>query len=59
MLSKFCFSLCYQSILQVVGTAVLMSSILAVTDPRNNKPIQGMEPFVISLILHGLGLGKF
>ena len=36
-----------------------MSSILAVTDPRNNKPIQGMEPFVISLILHGLGLGKF
>lgn len=33
-----------------------MGTILAITDERNLKPVKGMEPFLIGLILFAVGL---
>ncbi|XP_072031604.1 aquaporin-10-like isoform X2 [Amphiura filiformis] len=41
---------------QIVGTALLMGTIAAVTDERNHKPVKGMEPYIIGMILFGVGL---
>lgn len=41
---------------QVVGTAILLFLVLAVTDVRNNAPVAWMAPFVIGLIVVGIGM---
>ena len=44
------------TLIQLVGTALLMACILAVTDKKNSKPVGGMEPFIVGLILFGIGI---
>ncbi|XP_072037744.1 aquaporin-3-like isoform X2 [Amphiura filiformis] len=41
---------------QIVGTALLVACILAITDKKNCKPVGGMEPFIVGLALFGIGL---
>ncbi|XP_071951993.1 aquaporin-7-like isoform X2 [Antedon mediterranea] len=41
---------------QVFATALLMACILAITDKKNNKPPNGMEPFIIGLVVFVIGL---
>ena len=39
-----------------MGTAILLFLILAVTDVRNNAPIAWMAPFIVGLIVVGIGM---
>jgi len=41
---------------QVIGTAILLFLILAVTDLRNNSPLANMAPVVIGLIVVAIGM---
>lgn len=41
---------------QVIGTAILLFLILAVTDVRNSAPVQWMAPFIIGLIVVAIGM---
>ncbi|XP_033120628.1 aquaporin-7-like isoform X2 [Anneissia japonica] len=41
---------------QVFATALLMACILAITDKDNNKPPNGMEPFIVGLVVFAIGL---
>ena len=41
---------------QVVGTAILLFLILAVTDTRNDAPVAWMAPFIIGLIVVAIGM---
>lgn len=41
---------------QVVGTAILMGVILGITDNRNSAPHPGMVPFVVGLLVMGIGM---
>eukprot|EP00057_Strongylocentrotus_purpuratus_P018791 XP_011673265.1 PREDICTED: aquaporin-3-like [Strongylocentrotus purpuratus] len=41
---------------QILGTALLMSCILAITDKRNNSPPNGMEPLLIGLVVFNIGI---
>jgi glycerol uptake facilitator protein len=41
---------------QVIGTAILLFLILAVTDLRNSPPAANLAPFVIGLIVVGIGM---
>ena len=41
---------------QVVGTALLMAVILAVTDARNAPPASGMAPLIIGLLVMAIGM---
>ena len=41
---------------QILGTALLMGLILAVTDPRNQAPVANLAPFVIGLIVVAIGM---
>lgn len=41
---------------QVIGTAILLFLVLAVTDVRNNGPVAWFTPFVIGLIVVGIGM---
>jgi glycerol uptake facilitator protein len=41
---------------QVVGTALLLGLILAVTDPRNRPVPTGLQPLVIGLIVVAIGI---
>ncbi|MBI3696194.1 MAG: aquaporin family protein [Acidobacteria bacterium] len=41
---------------QILGTALLVGLILAVTDPRNQAPVANLAPFVIGLIVVAIGM---
>ena len=41
---------------QVLGTAILLFLVLAVTDPRNNAPVGWLAPFIVGLIVVGIGM---
>jgi glycerol uptake facilitator protein len=41
---------------QVIGTAVLVLLVLAVTDARNMAPAANLAPFIIGLIVVGIGM---
>ncbi len=41
---------------QILGTAILLFLILAVTDVRNDAPAPWMAPFIIGLIVVGIGM---
>lgn len=41
---------------QILGTAILLFLVLAVTDPRNDAPVAWMAPFVVGLIVVGIGM---
>ncbi len=41
---------------QVVGTAILLFLILAVTDTRNDAPVAWMAPFIVGLIVVAIGM---
>jgi MIP family channel proteins len=40
---------------QVVGTAILMGVILGITDTRNTAPPAGLAPFIVGLLVVGIG----
>jgi glycerol uptake facilitator protein len=41
---------------QVVGTAILLFLVMAVTDPRNNAPVAWVAPIVIGFIVVAIGM---
>ncbi|QNN54079.1 MIP/aquaporin family protein [Nocardioides mesophilus] len=41
---------------QVLGTAILLFLILAVTDARNNAPVAWIAPFIVGLIVVAIGM---
>ncbi|MDL4812996.1 MIP/aquaporin family protein [Actinomadura opuntiae] len=41
---------------QVIGTAILLFLILALTDARNSPPLANMAPFIIGLIVVAIGM---
>jgi len=41
---------------QIIGTAILLFLILAVTDTKNSAPVAWMAPFVIGLIVVAIGM---
>jgi glycerol uptake facilitator protein len=41
---------------QVIGTAILLFLVLAITDVRNNAPVAWMAPFIIGLVVVGIGM---
>ncbi len=41
---------------QVIGTAILLFPVLAVTDPRNSSPLSNPAPVVVGLIVVAIGM---
>ncbi len=41
---------------QVIGTAILLFLVLAVTDQRNNAPVAWMAPFIVGLVVVAIGM---
>ncbi|MEV6863325.1 MIP/aquaporin family protein [Streptosporangium subroseum] len=41
---------------QVIGTAILLLLILAVSDIRNSAPLANLAPFIVGLIVVGIGM---
>jgi glycerol uptake facilitator protein len=41
---------------QIVGTAILLAMILAITDPRNQPVAKGLEPILIGLVVVAIGV---
>ncbi|SNT59515.1 glycerol uptake facilitator protein [Streptosporangium subroseum] len=41
---------------QVIGTAILLLLILAVSDTRNSAPLANLAPFIVGLIVVGIGM---
>jgi glycerol uptake facilitator protein len=41
---------------QIVGTAILLFLVLAVTDTRNDAPVAWMAPFIVGLIVVAIGM---
>ncbi|XP_072030342.1 aquaporin-10-like [Amphiura filiformis] len=41
---------------QILGTALLVSCICAITDKKNSKPVNGMEPLIVGLALLAIGV---
>jgi glycerol uptake facilitator protein len=46
----------YSLLDQVVGTALLLGLILAITDPRNRPVTRGLEPVLIGLVVVAIGV---
>ena len=40
----------------MLGTALLMGGILAVTDKKNSKPPSGLEPIFVALTFFAVGI---
>ena len=43
-------------VIQILGTALLVACILAITDKRNSKPVNGMEPLIVGFTLLAIGV---
>ncbi|WP_395105652.1 MIP/aquaporin family protein [Actinomadura sp. SCN-SB] len=41
---------------QVIGTAILLFLVMALTDLRNNPPLANLTPFIIGLVVVGIGM---
>lgn len=41
---------------QVIGTAILILMIFAITDSRNSAPLSNMTPFIVGLLIVGIGM---
>lgn len=41
---------------QIIGTAILLFLILAITDLRNNPPLVNLAPFIIGLVVVAIGM---
>ncbi|GFO44687.1 Aquaporin-9 [Plakobranchus ocellatus] len=41
---------------QILGTAILMLLVLAVTDPNNMAPAKGYVPFIVGLVVVAIGM---
>ncbi|MBB6349618.1 MIP/aquaporin family protein [Nonomuraea muscovyensis] len=41
---------------QIIGTAILLFLILAITDMRNNAPLANLAPFIIGLLVVAIGM---
>ncbi|MGH3517428.1 MAG: MIP/aquaporin family protein [Haloechinothrix sp.] len=41
---------------QIIGTAILLFLVVAITDKRNTSPLANLAPFVIGLIVVGIGM---
>jgi glycerol uptake facilitator len=41
---------------QIIGTAILLFLVLAVTDLRNNAPVAYLAPFIVGLIVVAIGM---
>lgn len=41
---------------EIIGTAMLMMLILAITDARNNAPLSNLAPFIIGLLVVVIGM---
>jgi glycerol uptake facilitator protein len=41
---------------QIIGTAILMMVILAITDVRNTSPAANLAPFIVGLLVVGIGM---
>ncbi len=41
---------------QIIGTAILLFLILAVTDPKNEAPVAWLAPFIVGLIVVAIGM---
>lgn len=41
---------------QVIGTAILILMIFAITDSRNSAPLSNMTPFIVGLLVVGIGM---
>lgn len=41
---------------QVIGTAILVLMIFAITDSRNSAPLSNMTPFIVGLLVVGIGM---
>ena len=41
---------------QIIGTAILMFVILAITDLRNTSPAANLAPFIVGLLVVGIGM---
>jgi len=41
---------------QIIGTAILLFLIFAITDARNTSPLANLAPFIIGLLVVGIGM---
>lgn len=41
---------------QIVGTAILLGAIFALSDPRNTRPPQGLAPLLVGLVVLAIGV---
>jgi glycerol uptake facilitator protein len=41
---------------QIIGTAILLFLIFAITDARNSAPLANLTPFIIGLLIVGIGM---
>lgn len=41
---------------QIIGTAILLFLIFAITDARNSAPLANLTPFIIGLVIVGIGM---
>jgi glycerol uptake facilitator protein len=41
---------------QIIGTAILLFMIFAITDSRNSAPLANLTPFIIGLLIVGIGM---
>jgi glycerol uptake facilitator protein len=41
---------------QIIGTAILLFVVMALTDLRNNPPLANLTPFIVGLLVVGIGM---